>query len=277
MGRTFTRQELIERFEKVIASDRPLIGTGASAGIIGKAAEAGGVDFIVLYSTGRSRLMGQPTRLVGEANRLSYEMHEELYQAVEDTPLIVGIDANDPLNWDHKKLLKKFVDAGVSGIIHNPMIGIYGKEYVDLRGSVGHGFERELAFTRLAHEMGIYTLCYTWTIEETVEMVKAGTDMIIAHVGGTGGGLEGIPHKRMEDCCKIVNTLIKAAKDTNPDTVTLAHGGPFKDPESVLDIYRHTDAVGYIGASSVERIPLETAVMNTVRAFKNVPLGRKRA
>ena len=275
MGRTFTRQEVINLFQSRINTGHPLIGTGASSGLIGKAAEQGGVDFIVLYSTGRSRLMGQGTRLVGEANRISLEMHEELYQVVNNTPLIAGLDANDPDNWDHKKLLKKFIDSGVSGIIHNPMIGIYGSEYVKIRGEVGHGFERELDLTRMAHDMGLYTLCYTWTVYETVEMVKAGTDMIIAHVGGTGGGLTGIPHKGVDECVKIINTLIAAAKDTNPATVCLAHGGPFKDPESVKDIYRYTDAVGYIGASSVERIPLEDSIMKTVKEFKAIPLRRK--
>lgn len=274
MGYTFSRLEMINRFQKSAESGHPIIGTGASCGLIGKAAECAGVDFIVLYSTGRSRLMGQGTRLVGDANRISLEMHEELYQVVNHTPLIAGLDANDPFNWDHKKLLKKFIDSGVSGIIHNPMIGIYGTEYVSIRDSAGCGFERELELTRMAHDLGLYTMCYTWTVYETVEMVKAGTDMIIAHVGGTGGGLTGIPHKSVDECVKIINTLIKAAKDTNPETVCLAHGGPFKDPESVKDIYRYSDAIGYIGASSVERIPLENAIMSTVTAFKNIPLRR---
>lgn len=273
MGRTFTRQEIKERFEKTIRSDRPLFGSGASAGIIGRSAEAAGVDFIVLYSTGRSRLMGQPTRLIGEANAVSYRMHHELYQVVQDTPLFAGVDANDPLNWDHKRLLEQFMKAGISGVCHNPMIGIYGPEYVKLRGSIGHGFQRELAFTRLAHEAGLYNLNYVWTEEEATEMVNAGSDMIIAHVGGTGGGLAGIPHRSTEEACKIVNRLIAAAKRANPETVCLAHGGPFKDPESAMDIYRYTDAVGYIGASSVERTPVESAILNVVKAFKAVQWG----
>lgn len=275
MGRTFTRSEIIERFQKVIDLDRPLFGSGASAGIIGRSAEAAGADFIVLYSTGRSRLMGQPTRLIGEANDVSYRMHHELFQVVNDIPLFIGVDANDPLNWDHSRLLDWFIKAGVSGICHNPMIGIYGSEYVGLRGSIGHGFDRELAFTRLAHEAGLYNLNYVWTEEEAVQMVKAGSDMIIAHVGGTGGGLTGASYRSIEEACKIVNRLITAAKKADPKTVCLAHGGPFKDPQSVLNIYRYTDAVGYIGASSVERTPVETAIMSVVKDFKAVPIRRQ--
>ncbi|WHH60916.1 phosphoenolpyruvate hydrolase family protein [Petroclostridium sp. X23] len=274
MGRTFSVEEINTRVRNTIQSRHPVIGVSASSGLVGKASEAGGADFIVLYSTGRSRVMGQGTRLIGDANTVTYNMHEELWAVVDDTPIIVGVDANDIFNWDLHKLLKKFQAVGVSGIIHNPMIGIYGGEYVKIRTAIGHGFDREILLTEMAKDMGMYCMAYTWTKEETVAMTKAGSHCIIPHVGGTGGGLTAIPHKSVEDCVKIINSLIATAKSVNPDVLCLAHGGPFKDPESVLDIYRYTDAQGYIGASSVERTPVENAVMGAVKAFKSVPLRR---
>jgi len=272
MGRKFTIEEINERVNATIESGRPVIGSSASSGLVAKASEAGGADFIVLYSTGRSRVMGQGTRLIGDANAVTYDMHEEVWAVVDDTPIIVGLDANDPFNWDLEKLLTKFDAIGTSGIIHNPMIGIYGTEYAAERTAIGHGFDREVRITELASQMGMYCMAYTWTVDETVAMAEAGSHCIIAHVGGTGGGLTGIPHKSVAECVDIINDILTAAREVNPDVLCLAHGGPFKDPESVLDIYRYTDAHGYIGASSVERIPVESSVIEATRAFKSVPL-----
>lgn len=272
MGRTFTIEEIAQRVKATQADGRPVIGASASAGLIAKAAEDGGADFIVLYSTGLSRVMGQETRLIGDANTVSYDMHEEVWAVVDNTPIIAGLDANDPFNWDLEKLLKRFKDIGVSGVIHNPMVGIYGTEYSRMRNDIGHGFDREVLLTEIASSMGLYCMAYTWTVEETIAMVNAGSHCIIAHVGGTGGGLEAIPHKSMEECVPIINEIMEAARGINPEVLMLAHGGPFIDPTSVLDIYRHTDVQGYIGASSVERTPVESAVMNAVKAFKGVRL-----
>jgi len=275
MGKTFSVDEINERVANTIASGLPVIGASASAGLIAKAAEDGGADFIVLYSTGLSRVMGQETRLIGDANTVTYAMHEEVWAVVDNTPIIVGLDANDPFNWDLHKLLTRFKSIGVSGIIHNPMVGIYGQNYSRMRNAIGHGFDREVRMTEIAHELGLYCMAYTWTSEETLALTNAGSHCIIAHVGGTGGGLEAIPHKAVEECVPLVRELTATALAANPDVLVLAHGGPFKDPESTRDLYRLTDVKGYIGASSVERTPVETAVMEAAKAFKAVPLGRR--
>ncbi len=275
MGRTYTVDEIKTRVQRTIDSGHPVIGSSASSGLLGAASEAGGADFIVLYSTGLSRVMGQGTRIVGDANQITYEMHEEVWAVVDDTPIIVGLDANDPYNWDQRKLLERFKAVGATGVIHNPMIGIYGPEYALERTAIGHGYEREVDFTKLAVEMGFYTMAYTWTVEETIAMTEAGTHCIIAHVGGTGGGLESIPHKTVEECVPLVNAIVEAARSVDPDVLCLAHGGPFMDPESVKNLYRYTDVLGYVGASSIERTPVETTVMDLTRAFKSVGLGRK--
>jgi predicted TIM-barrel enzyme len=275
LGKTYTVAEIQSRVQRTIDSGHPVIGSSASSGLLGAASEAGGADFIVLYSTGLSRVMGQGTRIVGDANTITFDMHEEVWAVVEDTPIIAGLDANDPYNWDHRKLLQRFKEVGTTGVIHNPMIGIYGAEYAQMRTAAGQGFEREVEFTRVAVEMGFYTMAYTWTIEETIAMTEAGTHCVIAHVGGTGGGLESIPHKTVEECVPLVNAITDAARSVNPDVLSLAHGGPFMDPESVKNLYRYTDVMGYVGASSIERTPVEDTVMDLTRAYKSVSLGRK--
>lgn len=272
MGRTFSVAEIIARTERTIGAGLPVIGASASSGLVAKAAEAGGADFIVLYSTGLSRVMGHETRIIADANSVTHAMHEEVWAVVDNTPIIVGLDASDPFNWDLSKLLDKFQAIGISGVIHNPMVGIYGPEYAAMRTAIGHGFNRELRLTELARDRGLYCMAYTWTVEETVAMVKAGTHCIIAHVGGTGGGLEPIPHRTVEESVAIIQELFDAARSVNPEVLVLAHGGPFEDPPSASNIYRYTRAQGYIGASSIERTPIEKAVMETARAFKNVKL-----
>lgn len=274
MGRTFTVEEIKERTARTNADGRPVIGASASSGLVAKAAEAGGADFIVLYSTGLSRVMGQETRIIGDANEVTAAMHKEVWAVVEHTPIIVGLDANDPFHWDLHELLRRFQGMGVSGIIHNPMIGIYGPVYAAERNAIGHGFEREVRLTEIAREMGLYCMAYTWTPEETVRLVEAGTHCIIAHVGGTGGGLEPIPHKSAEETLPVITEILEAARSVDPDVLVLAHGASFVDPESAREIYRHTAAQGYIGASSIERTPVESVVMDTVRAFRAVPLRR---
>lgn len=274
MGKTFSIEELDARLKRTRDSGYPVIGASASAGLVAKACEAGGADFISLYSTGMTRIMGQETRLIGDANSVTYAMHEEVWAVTEDMPIIVGLDANDPFNWDLRKLLARFKAIGISGIIHNPMVGIYGAEYATERNLIGAGFDREVELTVIAREMGLYCMAYTWTVEETIALTKAGTHCIIAHVGATGGGLEPFPHKSVEDSVPIVREIMAAALSVNPEVLVLAHGGPFADPESAALLYKHTDVAGYIGASSVERTPVESAVMDATRAFKSVSLSR---
>lgn len=218
--------------------------------------------------------MGHETRLIGGANSVTYAMHEEVWAVTENIPVIVGLDSNDPFNWDLDKLVKQFKEIGISGIMHNPMIGIYGTEFADLRTAIGHGFDREVRLTEVARAMGLYCMAYTWTVEETIALVEAGTHCIIAHVGGTGGGLEPIPHRTVEQSAPIIDEILEAARSVDPEILVLAHGGPFDSPEAAQNIYKYTRAQGYIGASSVERTPVETAVMDIASAFKNVPLRR---
>lgn len=274
MGRTFTREEVIGRLKDTARSGRPIVGSGASVGIVAKCAELGGTDFIIVYSTGKSRIMGLPTRILGDSNRLTLEMHEEIWQVVDHTPIITGIDANDPCHMDHRRLLKKFLNAGVSGMIHCPQVSLYGPAYRHKRDSVGHGFSREMELTSLCRENGLFTMVYCFTPEDAIDMARAGTDCVVAHAGATRGGLVGYKGRDYDTACDLINGVLEAAKGVNPDIICLAHGGPFAEPEDTKVMYERTVADGFIGASSMERIPLENAIIGAVKEFKAVPVTR---
>ncbi len=275
MGRTFTCREVIDRLNATVKRGYPIIGTAASVGIVAKCAEIAGTDLIIIHSTGRTRIMGLATHIVGDSNRLTLAMHQEISQVVNNTPVIAGLDANDVYNTDHEKLLKVFMDAGISGMIHCPQVSLYGAQYRWKSDSVGFGFGREMELTALAHKKGLFNMAYCFTTQDAVDMVRAGADCIVAHVGGTRGGLAGYASKDYDEACALVNSIIDAAKGVNPDTICLAHGGPFAEPEDTKVIYERTKAVGFVGASSIERIPIERAVAATVKEFKDIPLRKQ--
>lgn len=274
MGRIFSRQEIIDRLKATVEQGYPIIASGASAGIVAKCAEIAETDLIVTSSTGKSRIMGLPTRIVCDSNRVTLKMVEEIWQVVKNTPILAGLDASDPFEMDHEKLLKKFMDAGVSGIFHSPLVEIFGESNRRLRDHVGHGFNREMELTALAHKKGLFNMAYCFNPKDAADMVNAGTDCIVAHVGPTAGGLVGYACKGIEEAVNKVNSIIDAAKGANKDVICLAHGGPFVEPEDTAALYERTGAIGFVGGSSIERIPIERAVMSTVREFKEIPLRK---
>ncbi len=281
MGKKFTREEILESLRKTISENRPILGAGCSAGIIAKCAETGGADLIIVYSTGLSRLRGLPTTLYGsmDSNTVTLSMFEELDNVVKHTPIIGGVDASDPTCLDLKRLLKRYIDTGFSGIINYPTMGEYGDReptvrYRRERESQGLGWSREIEMMKMAHEMNIFTMAYVYNPDDSQDMAKIPVDIIVAHVGGTGGGMAGYgaaPHK---EAAKLAQEIINSAKTIKRDIVCIAHGGPFSDPKDTKYLYEHTDAAGFVGASSIERLPVEIAVTNTVRDFKNYSLRR---
>jgi len=264
-----------------ISKDRPILGAGCSAGIIAKCAEAGGADLVIVYSTGLSRLRGLPTTLYGsmDSNAVTLSMFEELDNVVKDTPIIGGVDASDPTCLDLKKLLRRYLDTGFSGIINYPTMGEYGDReptvrYRRERESQGLGWSREIEMMKIAHEMNVFTMAYVYNPDDSQDMAKIPVDIIVSHVGGTGGGMAGygaVPHK---EAAKLAREIINSAKRIKSDIVCMAHGGPFSDPKDTEYLYEHTDAVGFVGASSIERLPVERAVTSTVREFKSYSLRR---
>lgn len=283
MARNFTRAEILRRLRKEIDKGKPIIGAGCSAGIIAKCAELGGADLIIVYSTGRSRIMGLPTLEIGHSNPITLDMYHELANVVRDTPIIGGLEACDPTNYDLEDWINQFIDKGFNGIINFPTSGAAfrrsnaeAKKHYFTQIGMTWAMEREFEMINIAHEkLDLFTMCYVFTPEDAAAMVKAGCDVVTAHVGGTGGGLTGFKvdpvGKALEDAQRIIN----GARAVDPNVICLVHGGPFAEPEDTLILYEKTDAQGFVGASSIERIPVERAVTECLKGFKNFKLRAK--
>ena len=267
------REEILRRLRTTIANRKPIITAGCSAGIIAKCAEIGGSDLIVVYSTGKSRLKGLPTTRLGDSNAITLEMADEILNVVENTPVVGGIEATDPTRMNLKKLLSQFVQAGYSGVINFPTIGIWPDQR--RRGEkVKLGFEREIEMVRLAREMNIFTMAYVGSRKDAEAMVDAGVDCLVAHTGPTEGGLVGFQFEgTLEKAASLVKDILAAGEKRKDEVVCLAHGGPVSMPHHTAYIYQQTSAVGFVAASSIERIPVEEAVIGISRRFKGVPLS----
>ena len=272
------RVEILGRLRRTLANDDAIIGAGCSAGIVAKCAELGGADLIVCYSTGRSRIMGLRTTVIGHSNPRTLDMYDEISNVVNDTPIVAGIEANDQTTYDLSKVIDRFVDQGFDGFINFPTVGneehvspFFVREYENIANSLGQpwGFAREVELIRLLRERDVFTMSYVFNSEQASRMAEAGVDAVCAHVGGTAGGLIGFPADPMQESLENAQRIMEGAWGVDPDVICLAHGGPFAEPEDTRFLYQLTDAQGFVGASSIERIPIEKAVMGAVKAFKN--------
>jgi len=200
-------------------------------------------------------------------------MFEEIQDVVKDTPIIAGVEATEPpAGRNLAALVKKFIDIRYSGIENFPTIGFFSprSEFRREKEAEGLGFSREVEMIRIAHKMDIFTMAYAFYPSDAIAMAKAGVDCLVPHVGGTTGGIAGydaIPHK---DAAARIQKMIEAAKKVNPDIICLGHGGPFATPKDTRYLYEHTDAVGFEGASAIERIPIERAIKLVVLEFKSI-------
>lgn len=263
----FTRTEILDSLRLQLANGKPIVGAGSSSGLIAKSAAAGGADLIIVYNTGRTRLMGLATNhLLNHANPTTLAMYPEIANAVRDTPIIGGAEAQDPTYWnDVDRLIDDYEAAGYDGLINFPTSFAQPD-----RNDVGLGLPLDFDMVRRAREREFFTICYGYTAEQTRGLAAAGADVVVPHAGWTTGGLAGAGESAMtlEQSCEHVQNLIELARRENPDIICLAHGGPLSGPEDLQHLYDTTDAQGFLGASSAERIPVERAVMETVAQFK---------
>ncbi len=272
----FTRQEILERLHATIREGRPIVGSGCSCGLVAKCAEAGGADLLIVYSTGRSRMLGLPTTPIGDANPTTLGMFDEMANVVNNTPIIGGADATDPTYMSLKRLINAFRERGYAGLINFPSLG-NNPQRAEMREDVGLGYSREVEMIRLAREMDYFTVSYVYTVDQAARMAGAGVDVQVAHVGWTVGGLSGRSRERApsyERAAEQVEAMIDVTLREHPHCICLAHGGPYATPEDTQRLYSDTRALGFLGASSIERIPIERAVREAVAAFKAVSLKR---
>jgi len=283
-----TRQQILDRLKKEIDARNPIFGAGCSAGIIAKCAEVGKADLIIVYSTGKTRMMGLPTTIIGPSNPITLDMADELMNVVKDTPIVAGVEANDPFCLDLEISLERFSDKGFNGVINFPTVGLY-ENLIDggmaLRkftenmapgyGVEHWGWSREVEMIRRLRERNIFTMAYVFTPSDASDMAGAGVDVICVHVGPSMGGMTGFAEMEdMDSLLKKSQDTIEAARRENPEVICLIHGGPFYDPESTAIIYEKTDAQGFVGASAIERMPVERAVVETCQGFKSHALKR---
>ena len=276
-GNPYTRTEVIERLRATLGRGEPIIAAGAGTGISAKFIEKGGADLIIVYNSGRFRMAGHGSTAglmaYGDANAVAMEIGEyEVLPVVEEIPVICGVHATDPRRRMWHWLLK-VKEMGFSGVNNFPTHCIIDGNFRQVLEETGMSVEKEFEMVRLARKMDLFSIVYVATPDEARAMADAGADAIIAHVGTTIGGSIGVTAAAMtlQQAVDKVQAIIDAARSVRDDILFLSHGGPISSPEDAAFINQHTDCVGFVGASSLERMAVEDSLVNLTRRFKRIP------
>lgn len=269
------REALLSRFQKMIREGEPIIGGGAGTGLSAKGEEAGGIDLIIIYNSGRYRMAGRGSLAgmlaYGNANQIVREMACEVLPIVRHTPVIAGVNGTDPfLHLDH--FLDELKEIGISGIQNFPTVGLIDGIFRANLEETGMGYGLEIDLVRLAHAKDMLTTPYVFDLAQAKAMVEAGADIIVAHMGLTVGGAIGAETAvKLDDCVEQINAVADAALATRDDAIILCHGGPIATPEDAGYILaRCPQCHGFYGASSMERLPVETALVDRTQSFKQI-------
>ncbi len=270
-----SRTSILERLRKKIADGLPLIGGGAGTGISAKCEEAGGIDLIVIYNSGRYRMAGRGSLsgvlAYGNANEIVKEMAYEVITAVTHTPVLAGVNGTDPFMLrDH--FLQELRDLGFAGIQNFPTVGLIDGLFRANLEETGMGYHLEVEMIAAAHEMDMLTTPYAFNVEEGQLMTEAGADIVVAHMGLTTKGTIGAhTAKTLGDCVEEVKAICNACKSIRGDVITLCHGGPIAEPEDASYILERVPEVdGFYGASSMERLPTEVAITEQIKRFTEI-------
>ena len=269
------RTALLERFRGKIAAGRPLIGGGAGTGLSAKCEEAGGIDLIVIYNSGRYRMAGRGSlaglMAYGNANEIVCEMASEVLPVVKHTPVLAGVNGTDPFMIPDA-FLRRLVDLGFSGVQNFPTVGLIDGMFRANLEETGMSYALEVDLIARAREMDLLTTPYVFCEADARAMAGAGADIVVCHLGLTTGGAIGAETAmKLADCVAPINAWAAAAKAVNPEVIVLCHGGPIATPEDAQYILRHCPAChGFYGASSMERLPTEVALTETTRRFTQI-------
>jgi len=269
------RKEILEKLRKKVESRQPIIGGGAGTGISAKWEEAGGIDLIVIYNSGRYRMAGRGSLAgllaYGNANEIVKEMAREVIPVVKNVPVLAGINGTDPfVIWDH--FLDELVSLGFAGVQNFPTVGLIDGVFRQNLEETGMGYALEVEAIRKAHEKGLLTTPYVFSAEDAVEMAKAGADVIVCHMGlTTKGSIGAKTAKTLDECVKLIDEWAEAARSVREDIIVLCHGGPIAMPEDADYVFKRCKYVhGFYGASSMERLPTEQAIKAQVEKFVNL-------
>lgn len=274
----FERKDLLKKFHDMKRRGQPIIGGGAGTGLSAKCEEAGGIDLIVIYNSGRYRMAGRGSlsglMAYGNANEVVMEMAHEVLPVVSKTPVLAGVNGTDPFCiFDY--YLDQVKAIGFSGIQNFPTVGLIDGTFRANLEETGMSYSQEVDLIRLAHSKDMLTTPYVFCEDDAAAMAKAGADIVVCHMGLTTGGTIGADTAlALEDCPALVDAWSEAALKVNPDILVLVHGGPVampSDAQFVLD--RTRNCHGFYGASSMERLPTETALIKQTEAFKALRTG----
>jgi predicted TIM-barrel enzyme len=269
------RAEILARFREMIAQRRPIVGGGAGTGLSAKCEEAGGIDLIVIYNSGRYRMAGRGSlaglMAYGNANEIVKDMAREVLPVVKRTPVLAGVNGTDPFAiMDH--LLDELIALGFSGVQNFPTVGLIDGTFRANLEETGMSYALEVDMIRKAHAKDLLTTPYVFSAAEAAEMARAGADIIVCHFGLTTGGSIGAETARtLADCVRDMDEWAEAARRVRDDVIVLCHGGPVSMPEDAAYVLRHAKLChGFYGASSMERLPTEVALTETTRQFKRL-------
>ena len=281
MAKRYTREQVVSRLKKTLRDGKPIIVGGAGDGFTAKLEAKGGIDIIGVYNSGKFRHYGGGSLCglmpIGRNNDMVCEYAEEVVAQAGEIPVIAGFCAQDPrMVWD--VWFERMSYLGVSGFMSFPTVGLIDADshYRKNLEESGLGFNQEARVLKIAHDLDYFTIGYCFTPPEAKMVAEAGVDIVACHVGLTSGGLIGAESvKSLDDCVTITTQLIAAAKEVRPrfDFLPITHGGPMEDPKSTSYVMERTEAVGYLGASSIERTPVEPAVIQVCKDFKNMPVN----
>ncbi|MFE7581632.1 phosphoenolpyruvate hydrolase family protein [Streptomyces gardneri] len=275
---TVSRQDVLARLRAQVSAGRPIVGAGAGTGLSAKCAEAGGVDLLIIYNSGRYRMAGRGSLAgllpYGDANAIVQDMAREVLPVVRETPVLAGVCGTDPF-----RRMDLFLDElkamGFAGVQNFPTVGLYDGTFRVNLEETGMGYGLEVDMVRAAHERDLLTAPYVFDPQQAADMAAAGADVLVPHVGLTTKGAIGAgTAMTLDQAAAAVQEMHDAAKRVNPDILVLCHGGPIAEPEDARYVLEHTTGVvGFFGASSIERLPTERAVTEQTRAFKSLALG----
>lgn len=275
------RKEILERLHAKIAANQVVIGGGAGTGLSAKCEEAGGVDLIVIYNSGRYRMAGRGSLAgymsYGNANEIVVDMGKEVLPIVTDVPVLAGINATDPF-CIMDSFLDELAGMGFAGVQNFPTVGIIDGRFRQELEATGMGYNLEVEAIAKAHKRGLFTTPYVFSADNAAAMAKAGADIIVAHFGLTTGGSIGAQDSApdIQECARLFNEWTAAARIHRNDLIFICHGGPLAEPEDAqkfLDLC--PDCHGFYGASSMERLPTERAITAQTAQFGKMRLGAK--
>ncbi|MCA9880968.1 MAG: phosphoenolpyruvate hydrolase family protein [Thermomicrobiales bacterium] len=273
------REEALARLRAQVAAGKPIIGAGAGTGISAKSAEAGGGDLLIIYNSGRYRMAGRGSLAgmlpYGDANAVMLDMAREVLPIVRDTPVLAGVCGTDPFRI-MEVFLPQLQAMGFAGVQNFPTVGLFDGVFRANLEETGMGYGLEVDMIRAAHALDLLTCPYVFTPDEARAMTEAGADVLVPHMGLTTSGTIGAQTAlSLDEAVARVQAMHDAARAINPEVLVLCHGGPIAEPDDAAYVLEHTQGiVGFFGASSMERLPTEIAIAETVHRFKAIPAGR---